>query len=82
MTEPFELESPEPGVVPDRVIDELRRCYREAKDYGAAFADALKKQAEKHAVVPSALRRYVAALEGDSLEEMEHELRDLERLIG
>jgi hypothetical protein len=40
--ENFELESTEPGTVPAGVIAELRRCYREAKDYAGALADALR----------------------------------------
>jgi hypothetical protein len=78
----FELESPEPGVMPPRVIDELRRAYREATDYAAAFGDAIKAQAEKHTINAKALRRYIAALEDDKLDEAAKEAADLEKLIG
>jgi hypothetical protein len=82
MTDEFALEPSEPGVVPERVITELRNAYRVAKDYTGAFGDAVKAQSDKCGIVPAALRRYIAALEGDSLEEVAHELRDLEKLIG
>lgn len=79
--EHFELEAEKPGTVPPRVIEELRRCYREAKDYASAFGDALKAQAAKHDVEPAALRRYIAALENDGLEDAVKEITDLTRLI-
>jgi hypothetical protein len=80
--EKFELEpTREPGHVPPRVIDELRRCYREAVDYTGALSDALKAQAEKHKVNAKALRRYIAALEGDKLGDAAKEAEDLARLI-
>ncbi len=82
MSEPFELEEPlQPGHVPPRVVDELRSAYRVAADYAGAFNDALKAQAEKHAIAPKALRRYIAALESDSLDDARKELDDLSRLI-
>lgn len=77
----FALEPSEPGIVPPRVIDELRRCYREAKDYAQALADAVKAQAEKHSVEPAALRKYIAALESDDIEDTRKEIDDLRRLI-
>lgn len=77
----FALESPEPGKIPSRVIDELRRCYREAKDYAGAFAEALAAQAEKHEVEPAALRKYIAALESDKCEEARKMADDLARLL-
>ena len=82
MTEDFELEPGEPGVVPERVIDELRKAYREASDYTAAFGDAIKAQAEKHAINAKALRRYVTALETNKLADAAKEAEDLEKLIG
>lgn len=77
----FGLESPTPGAPSAHVVGELRRCYREAKDYAEAFGDAIKAQAEKHHLKPGALRRYIAALEGDKLKEAAEEAADLERLI-
>lgn len=78
----FALEpDPPPGTVPDVIIGELRRCYRQSKDYAAALAEALKAQAEKHRISPGALKRYIAALEKDSTEEAEQEAEDLMRLI-
>jgi hypothetical protein len=82
MTAPFALEPSEPGVVPERVIDELRQFYRVAKDHTGALADAVKAQAEKHSIRPTALRRYIAALENDSLDDAAKEAADLEKLIG
>lgn len=82
MAEEFALEPSEPGTIPERVINELRVCRRTAVDYSAAFTDACKAAAEKHGLNPSALRRYVCALESDSLEEVERETADLEKLIG
>lgn len=79
--ESFELETQNPGHVPPRVIEELRRCHREAKDYVAAFADATKAQAEKYEVKPGALRRYIVALEADNVDAVEKEIEDLNRLI-
>jgi len=73
--------SPPPGEISENVIAELRRCYREAKDYAGAFRDALKAQSEKARIRPGALRRYIAALEGDSIDEAAKEAEDLERLI-
>jgi hypothetical protein len=77
----FALEPSEPGIVPQRVIDELRRCYREARDYAGALTDAIKNQAEKHSVEPGALRKYIAALESDDIEDTRKEVDDLRRLI-
>jgi hypothetical protein len=80
--ESFELQpSPPPGEISEHVIDELRRCYREAKDYTGALRDAVKAQAEKAKIKPAALRRYIAALEGDTIDEAAKEAEDLERLI-
>lgn len=55
--EAFKLEPEKPGKIPQRVIDELRHCYREAKDYTGALTDAIKNQAEKHKIKPGALQR-------------------------
>jgi phytoene/squalene synthetase len=77
----FALEPSEPGIVPPRVIDELRHCYREAKDYTGALADAIKAQAETHGVEAAALRKYIAALEQDDVEDTRKEIDDLRRLI-
>lgn len=70
-----------PGTVPPRVIDELRHCFRIARDHTKAYGDALVAQAEKFKVKPGALRRYIAAVEGDKLEDVERENDDLARLI-
>jgi hypothetical protein len=77
----FKLEPSEPGIVPQRVIDELRRCYREAKDYTGALSEAIKAQAEKHEVEPAALRKYIAALESDDMDGARKEVDDLQRLL-
>lgn len=79
----FKLEpTVEPGHVPERVIDELREAYRIAKDYATAYSEAAKAQAEKYRVAPGALKRYIAAIEGDKLAEAEKEAEDLARLIA
>lgn len=80
--EAFALEPPEPGKVPDRVIDELRRARTVAKDHAQAFSDCIKAQAEKYSVKPGALKRYIVALCDDKVEEVENETDDLQRLIG
>ncbi len=82
MPEEFALEPSEPGVVPERVISELRNGHRIAKDYGSAFGEALKAQAEKYNVAPGALRRYVAALNGDKLDDAAKEATDLVNLLA
>lgn len=79
--EPFALEAIVPGVVPPRVIAELREAHRIATDYALGFGDALKAQAEKHKVAPKALRRYIVALESDKVKDAEKEADDLARLI-
>lgn len=80
--EDFALESPpQPGVIPERVITELRHARSIAKDYATAYSDAAKAQAEKHSIKPAALKRYIAALEDDTLDELDAETQDLERLI-
>lgn len=79
----FQLEPSVPvGEIPQRVIDELRTCRRTAKDYAQAFGDACKQQAEKFGVAPSALRKFVVALEDDGIEKLSKEAEDIERLIG
>lgn len=64
-----------------RVVDELRVLYRNAKARAVTFRDAVKGQAEKHGVEPVALRRYVVALESDTVERIQAELDDLLKLL-
>ena len=71
-----------PGQVPDRVIEELRTACRTATDYGQAFGEACAAQAEKYHIKPKALRRYIVALEGDKLDDVEAEAEDLQALIA
>jgi len=83
MSDEFQLEPPiPPGEISQRVIEELRQAKRIANDYSKAFGDACKAQAEKHGIAPSALRRFVCALEADTLGDLEKEAADVERLIG
>jgi len=77
----FALESGEPGVVPERVISELRRSRANAKDYAQAFSDAVTAQATKYSIKPGALKRYIVALEADKVDELDAETDDLERLL-
>lgn len=78
----FDLEpDPDPGQLPQRVITELRAAYSTAKDYAKGYGDAAKAQAEKYKIKPAALKRYIAALEGDKVDEAEREAEDLQRLI-
>lgn len=79
--EVFELTPYEPGTVPPATMDELRHAYRVARDFATAYGDAVKAQAEKAQIKPRALRRYIAALEDDKLDEAAKEASDLERLI-
>ena len=78
----FMLEPSEPGIVPERVIAELRQARTIAKDHAQAFSDAVTAQATKYQIKPGALKRYVCALEADKLEELDAETDDLDRLIG
>lgn len=71
-----------PGQVPDRVIEELRSACHQAMDYAGAFSDACKAQAEKYQIKPGALKRYIKALEGDKLDDVEKETDDLAALIA
>ncbi len=71
-----------PGQIPERVIEELREACHQAADYSGAFADACKAQAEKYKIKPGALKRYIKALEGDKLEDVEAETDDLAALIA
>ena len=83
MTDDFNLEpAPLAGEIPERVIDELRHARRVAKDYAQAYADAAKAQAEKHHIQPAALKKFIAALEEDTIEQALKEAADLEKLIG
>jgi hypothetical protein len=63
-------------------VSELRNLRKLATGASGDFRDAVKAQAEKYGVKAGALARYVRALESDSLEEVEAEMLDLERLIG
>lgn len=80
-TDEFQLEPTTPGIVPNRVIEELRQAYRSASDFALAFGEACKAQAELHKVAPKALRRYISALEADKVKDAEKEADDLARLI-
>lgn len=68
--------------IPERVLDELVHAKTAAKDYAAAFGDAVKKQAEKYGLKVAALRQYVAARESDKTEEKKAEVKDLADLLG
>lgn len=78
----FNLETMVPGEIPLRVIEELRSACHTAVDYAGAFSDACKAQAEKYKIKPGALKRYIKALEGDKLEDVEQETDDLATLIA
>ena len=71
-----------PGQVPQPVIDELRQAFRTTSDFNAAFREACTAQAEKYKIKPKALRRYIVALEGDKLDDVEAEADDLQALIA
>ena len=77
----FALE-PSDGNIPERVINELREAYAIAKDHAQSYADAAKARAEKYKLKPGALKKYIAALENDSTDDLRDELSDLEKLIG
>lgn len=78
----LEPSEPEGGRIPWSVIDELRHARAIAKDYVQGYSDAAKAQAEKYKLKPSALKRYIAALEDDKLDDLDAETNDLEKLIG
>ena len=80
----FKLEptEPEAGEIPEAVISELRHARAIAKDYAQGYSDACKAQAEKYKLKPSALKRYIAALEDDKVADLHTETNDLEKLIG
>ena len=77
----FALEPSEHGTVPERIISELRSGRARAKDATQAYSDACKAQAERYGIKPAALKRYIAALEDDKVDEAAAEAADLERLI-
>ena len=78
---PFNLE-PSHGTIPPRVVEELVSARTYAKDASEAFGDAIKAQAAKYQLKPAALRKYVAALEADKLDEAKVETEQLADLIG
>jgi hypothetical protein len=75
-------ESKPPQAIDQAVIDELVGGKLRAADMTAACSDAIKAQAEKHNVKPGALRKYVAALAADKLEDARAETQQLADLIG
>ena len=76
----FALE-PTGGPIPSGVILELRRLHSGAREASSGLSEAIKAQAEKHTIKGGALRRYIAALEGDKVDAARLEAEDLERLI-
>jgi len=79
----FTLSSPPlPGEVPQSVIAELRECRKRAADFSQAFSESVRAQAEKYGVAPSALRRFVCALEGGDIDKLTREAEDIERLVA
>lgn len=72
---------PKHGEVPQATIEELVAARVMASDYAKAFADAVKAQAERYKIKPGALRRYVCALAGDKVEDVERETDDLAALL-
>lgn len=76
----FALESPEPGKVPDGVIEELRRLRTSANEASTDFREAIKLQADKAGIKPAALRRFVNALASDKVDELRAEVTDIETL--
>jgi hypothetical protein len=77
----FALE-PSDGNIPERVITELRSAYSIAKDYAQSYSDAAKAQAELYKLKPGALKRYIAALENDSTDDLKAEASDIEKLLA
>ncbi len=78
----FELDMPENGRVGKNVLADLVRERNIAKDHAQAFADAVKRVAEKHRVKPVALKRYVVAIADDKVAALNKETDDLELLLG
>jgi hypothetical protein len=65
----------------EHVIGELIVLRTRCGTAGADYARAIKRVAEKHKLKPGALKRYVAAVDGDKIKEARVELHDLERLL-
>lgn len=79
----FGLEpSPAKGEIPQRVVGELINARTIAKDYAQSYADAVKAQGEKHGIPVGALKRYIAALADDKVEDAINEVTALERLLA
>lgn len=79
----FALESGLPkGEIPDRIVQELVRCREIAKDYAQGYSDAVKAQAEKHGIPVAALKRYVAALGDDKMQDARNEVEALDKLLA
>lgn len=81
-TDEFKLESGLPkGEIPQRVVDELVSVREIAKDYAQSYSDAIKAQGEKHGIPVGALKRYVAAVGDNKLEDARNETDALEKLL-
>lgn len=72
---------PKHGEILQRTIDELVEAKRRASDMAKAFGDAIAAVAEQAQIKPSALRRYVCALAGDKVDDVERETDDLAALL-
>jgi hypothetical protein len=71
-----------PQKLPQSVIDDLVEQRANAKAHADAFGEAVKAQAEKYGAKPSALKKYVCALESDSVDKVQAEVDSLEVLLS
>jgi hypothetical protein len=79
----FALEPSLPqGHIPQRVVDELVQVRTVARDYAQSYSDAIKQQAERFGIPVGALKRYVAAVADDKLDDARDEVDALEKLLG
>lgn len=78
----FELEMPEKGKVPDRVLTELCSGKERALNLAEAYADAVKRQAEKYGIKKAALNRYVTALVNDKIDALRKETDQVAKLLA
>ena len=75
------------GEIPERPllnrarIVELMQARTIARDYSASYKDLIDKTAEKYKVKKGALRKFIAALEGDKKHELSLEVEDIEKLL-
>lgn len=74
-------EIPDGPQIPRKTITELVHARTIARDYVKAYGEAITAQAEKYKIKKGALRKYIAALEGNKEHELDSEVQDIEKLL-